>query len=120
MNDEVLINEFSNDEEFRKYLLTLTLEVIERIKKEAFKPRETKKVELIRSKNNQIKLLLDSIKVCDSLIKNSQLDKFNKKLELFDKGIYTVEDNSNELYELSDETKKELLKIQDDYQLIME
>ena len=120
MNDEILINEFSNDEEFRKYLLTITLEVIERIKKEAFKPRETKKVELIRSKNNQIKLLLDSIKVCDSLIKSSQLDKFNKKLELFDKGIYTVEDNSNELYELSDEAKKELLKIQDDYQIIME
>ena len=48
------------------------------------------------------------------------VDKFNKKLELFDKGIYTVEDNSNELYELSDEAKKELLKIQDDYQLIME
>lgn len=120
MTDEVLIKEFSNDEEFRRYLLTITLEVIERIKKEAFKKRETKNPEIIRAKSNQIKLLLDSIKVCDNLIKNSQLDKFNKKLELFDKGIYTVENDSNELYELSDEAKRELCKIQDDFQVIID
>ena len=120
MNDEIKIKEFDNEEDFRKYLISLTLEVIELIKRESFKKRETKAPEKIRAHSNQVKLLLESIKVCNQLIKDTQLDKFNKKLDLFDKGIYTVEDNSDELYELSDEAKRELLKIQGDFQLMVE
>lgn len=107
------IPKFESDEELRNYLLETVVEIIVHLKKEALKGRETKSAQIIRAKTQQLKTVIDAVKVTNQILKDKQLDYFANQLELLTlTNNFTNIGQDNNEFELSNEVLKELERIE--------
>lgn len=78
---------FDNNAEFRQYLLDVGLAIVVEVKDQALKRGNIKKPEIARAKNSQYKVVLDAIKILDGILKNTQIDEMETKLNSLTLGL---------------------------------
>lgn len=92
--------EFKNDRDIRRYILAVGLELSLELKEQAVKKNNIKKPSVSNAKTQQYKTALDSLKVINNILKDTQLDNLEEKLQLMEEGILT---SSVQQYEVIEE-----------------
>lgn len=102
---------FNNNSELRDYLIQLGLEITVNLKTEALKKGNVRKPQITKAKLMEYKTTLESIKILNSLIKDKAIDDLENKFRLLEQSVFEIRTGNtsdSEIFELSDELKKEI------------
>ena len=92
--------EFKNDRDIRRYILAVGLELSLELKEQAVKKNNIKKPSVSNAKTQQYKTALDSLKVINNILKDTQLDNLEEKIQMMEEGFLT---SSVKQYEIIEE-----------------
>ena len=109
---KIEIPEFESENDLRDYLINITLEIVVNLKEQALKKGNVRKAPVTNAKMSQYRVALESIKILNSILKDKEINQLSLKIQNLEKGLIAVNNQENELFELSPEIKKELEKFE--------
>ena len=109
---KIEIPEFESENDLRDYLINITLEIVVNLKEQALKKGNVRKAPVTNAKMSQYRVALESIKILNSILKDKEINQLSLKIQNLVKGLIAVNNQENELFELSTEIKKELEKFE--------
>ena len=103
---------FNNENEIREYVLQCSLELALEVKEIANRKNNIKKPSIAKTKNQQYKTAITSLKVANEILKDLQINKLEEKVQLMEEGLIasTVANKSVEV-EPSEETTEKINKL---------
>ena len=112
MNEKTTINANSPNHEIRSYLIDKTLEAIDYMSNKAYNGRIRDK-EHEKIKINQLKLIINACNVGNRVLKDRQLDDFEKDLNALKHGLIIEANSNKDMIEISSEDISEIEALDD-------
>ena len=111
-NENLTINANSPNHEIRSYLIDKTLEAIEYMSNKAYNGR-IRDEEHEKIKINQLKLIINACNVGNRVLKDRQLDDFERDLNALKHGLILEAKSNQDMIEISSEDINEIEALDD-------